>query len=64
MSCTISTIAAERRIVRADPVQHHVEPTLVALKRVLRLEHVEAKLARLSVIVLRGDEFEPMHWRQ
>ena len=50
---------AERRVVRADPVQHHFERTLVALMRVLRLDHVEAKPARLSVIVLRGDEFEP-----
>ena len=58
MSCTISAIGRSAGSSRPCPGEQHLEGAAVALVGELGLEHVEAQLAGLGLVALRGDELE------
>src|SRR5262249_23051993 len=49
---------AQRGVVHTGPCEEHFERAHVALVRHLALEHVEAQLARLRLVILSRDELE------
>src|SRR5260221_1986364 len=49
---------ADPWLADGEPFHEHLERAVVAFVRVLRLEHIEAELARLGTVALCGHELE------